>query len=101
MQTFPIFLALQDRPVLVVGGGEPAARKVELLLAGARVTLIADTVAGEIAQLIAEARISSAPAASKTVTFQAWRWRSWPPTTMRWRPACRTPRGNTACLQRR
>ena len=32
MQTFPIFLALQDRPVLVVGGGEPAARKVELLL---------------------------------------------------------------------
>ena len=59
MQTFPIFLALQDRPVLVVGGGEPAARKVELLLsAGARVTLIADTVVGEIAQLIAEARIS-------------------------------------------
>jgi uroporphyrin-III C-methyltransferase / precorrin-2 dehydrogenase / sirohydrochlorin ferrochelatase len=59
MQTFPIFLTLQDRPVLVVGGGEPAARKVELLLsAGARVTLIADKVAGEIAQLIAEARIS-------------------------------------------
>ncbi|HYI03797.1 MAG TPA: NAD(P)-dependent oxidoreductase, partial [Reyranella sp.] len=59
MQTFPIFLTLQDRPVLVVGGGEPAARKVELLLsAGARVSLIADTVVGEIAQLIAEARIS-------------------------------------------
>ena len=59
MQTFPIFLALQDRPVLVVGGGEPAARKVELLLAaGARVTLIADAVVGEIAQMIAEARIS-------------------------------------------
>ena len=59
MQTFPIFLALNDRPVLVVGGGEPAARKVELLLsAGARVTLIADTVVGEIAQLIADARIS-------------------------------------------
>ena len=59
MQTFPIFLTLQDRPVLVVGGGEPAARKVELLLsAGARVTLIADTVVGEIAQLIADARIS-------------------------------------------
>ena len=59
MQTFPIFLTLQDRPVLVVGGGEAAARKVELLLsAGARVTLIADTVVGEIAQLIAEARIA-------------------------------------------
>lgn len=59
MQAFPIFLSLRERPVLVVGGGEPAARKVELLLsAGARVTLIADTVVGEIAQLIAEGRIS-------------------------------------------
>src|SRR5262245_42545200 len=59
MLSFPIFLSLHDRPVLVVGGGEPAARKVELLLsAGARVSLIADTVVGEIAQLIADGRIS-------------------------------------------
>lgn len=59
MQAFPIFLQLQDRDVLVVGGGEAAARKVELLLsAGARVTLIAETVIGEIAQMISEARIS-------------------------------------------
>ncbi|WP_421996150.1 siroheme synthase CysG [Reyranella sp.] len=59
MQSFPIFLTLQDRAVLVVGGGEAAARKAELLLAaGARVSLIADTVVGEIAQLIAEARVS-------------------------------------------
>jgi uroporphyrin-III C-methyltransferase / precorrin-2 dehydrogenase / sirohydrochlorin ferrochelatase len=59
MQSFPIFLSLHDRPVLVVGGGEAAARKVELLLsAGARVSLIADTVVGEIAQLIADGRIS-------------------------------------------
>ena len=55
MQSFPLFLALQDRHVLVVGGTEAAARKAELLLsAGARVTLIADTVVGEIAQLIAD-----------------------------------------------
>jgi transposase len=54
MQSFPLFLTLQDRHVLVVGGTEAAARKAELLLsAGARVTLIADTVVGEIAQLIA------------------------------------------------
>lgn len=59
MQAFPIFLSLQDRPVLVVGGGAAAARKVELLLAaGARINLIADTVVGEIAQLIADARIA-------------------------------------------
>ena len=59
MKTFPPFLSLQDRQVLVVGGGEPAARKAELLLsAGAQVALIAETVVGEIAQLIADGRIS-------------------------------------------
>ena len=59
MQSFPLFLTLQDRDVLVVGGTEQAARKAELLLsAGARVTLIADTVVGEIAQMIADGLIS-------------------------------------------
>jgi uroporphyrin-III C-methyltransferase/precorrin-2 dehydrogenase/sirohydrochlorin ferrochelatase len=59
MQTFPLFMSLQERRVLVVGGTEAAARKVALLLsAGAQVTLIANTVVGEIAQLIDEARIS-------------------------------------------
>ena len=58
MQSFPLFLSLQGRRVLVVGGTDHAARKVELLLAaGAQVSLIAKTVTGEIAQLIADARI--------------------------------------------
>jgi uroporphyrin-III C-methyltransferase/precorrin-2 dehydrogenase/sirohydrochlorin ferrochelatase len=59
MQTFPLFLSLQDRRALVVGGTDAAARKTELLLsAGARVSLVAETVTGEIAQLIADGRIS-------------------------------------------
>ncbi|TAJ41204.1 MAG: uroporphyrinogen-III C-methyltransferase [Reyranella sp.] len=59
MQTFPLFMSLQGRRALVAGGTEAAARKVELLLsAGAQVSLIADTVVGEIAQLIDEGRIS-------------------------------------------
>jgi uroporphyrin-III C-methyltransferase / precorrin-2 dehydrogenase / sirohydrochlorin ferrochelatase len=59
MQNFPLFLSLRDRRVLVVGGGEAAARKTELLLqAGAQVTLIAETVTGEIAQLIADGRVA-------------------------------------------
>ena len=59
MQAFPIFLSMRERRALVVGGTEAAARKVELLLsAGAHVTLIAETVVGEIAQWIDEARIS-------------------------------------------
>ncbi|MEA2849743.1 MAG: hypothetical protein QOG78_5024, partial [Rhodospirillaceae bacterium] len=32
MQSFPLFLTLQERHVLVVGGTESAARKAELLL---------------------------------------------------------------------
>ena len=59
IRTFPLFLTLEGRGALVVGGGEAAARKVELLLAaGARVSLIAETVIGEIAQLIADGRVS-------------------------------------------
>jgi uroporphyrin-III C-methyltransferase/precorrin-2 dehydrogenase/sirohydrochlorin ferrochelatase len=59
MQSFPLFLSLKGRRALLVGGTEAAARKAELLLsAGARVTLIADTVVGEIAQLIADGCVS-------------------------------------------
>ena len=42
MDYFPIFLRLQDQPVVVIGGGEVAARKALLLArAGARITVIA------------------------------------------------------------
>lgn len=42
MSYYPIFLQLADRPVLVVGGGKVALRKVRgLLEAGARVTVVA------------------------------------------------------------
>lgn len=59
MQTFPLFLSLQGRRALIVGGGDAAARKAELLLkAGAQLSLVAGTVGGEIAQLIAEGHIS-------------------------------------------
>jgi uroporphyrin-III C-methyltransferase/precorrin-2 dehydrogenase/sirohydrochlorin ferrochelatase len=59
MQNFPLFLSLKDRRALVVGGTDAALRKIELLLAaGGKVSLIAEAVNGEIAQLIAEDRIS-------------------------------------------
>src|SRR5690349_17955413 len=58
-QPFPLFLSLEGRRALVVGGNDKAVRKVELLLAtGARISLIAETVNGEVAQLIAERRIA-------------------------------------------
>ncbi len=48
---YPVNLLLADQPVLVVGGGPVAARKVEALLrAGARVTVVAPAAASAIAE---------------------------------------------------
>lgn len=49
MEVFPAFLLLQDRPVVLVGGGKVAASKLAALLkAGARVTVIAPEIREEI-----------------------------------------------------
>ena len=45
MDYFPVFLKLKDQPCLVVGAGEIAARKIELLhRAGARLIVVADEI---------------------------------------------------------
>ena len=49
---YPLFLDLQDRRVLVVGGGAVAERKVEsLLAAGAAVILVAPVVTSSLTEL--------------------------------------------------
>ena len=59
MQSFPSFLNLRNRPVLVIGGGENAARKIRLLLkAEATVTVIASELTSEIAGLVDQGRIT-------------------------------------------
>lgn len=51
---FPIFVDLADQPVLVVGGGEVAARKVRLLLkSGARPRVVARELNEELSALSA------------------------------------------------
>jgi uroporphyrin-III C-methyltransferase/precorrin-2 dehydrogenase/sirohydrochlorin ferrochelatase len=53
MHALPIFLRLEQRPVLLVGGGTVATRKARFLCrAGARVTVIAPELAAELAQLL-------------------------------------------------
>jgi uroporphyrin-III C-methyltransferase/precorrin-2 dehydrogenase/sirohydrochlorin ferrochelatase len=53
MDYFPIFLRLQGEPVLVVGGGEVAARKISLLRrAGAKVTVVAPALIASLAEQV-------------------------------------------------
>jgi uroporphyrin-III C-methyltransferase / precorrin-2 dehydrogenase / sirohydrochlorin ferrochelatase len=55
MNYFPAFFDLKDRPALIVGGGEAAARRLRLLRkAGARVTVVAPRIGEEIAAAVAE-----------------------------------------------
>lgn len=50
MDYFPLFADLRDRPCLIVGAGQVAARKLRLLQnAGARVTLVAPRACAQIA----------------------------------------------------
>ncbi|MBK8157565.1 MAG: bifunctional precorrin-2 dehydrogenase/sirohydrochlorin ferrochelatase [Rhodospirillaceae bacterium] len=59
MRAFPLFVRLEKRPVLLVGGGEMAAAKLRLLLsAQAAVTIVAPVVSDEIAGFVAEGRVT-------------------------------------------
>jgi uroporphyrin-III C-methyltransferase/precorrin-2 dehydrogenase/sirohydrochlorin ferrochelatase len=52
MKYLPVFLSLTDKPCLVVGGGDIAARKVaSLRRAGARVTVVSPTLCGALTRL--------------------------------------------------
>lgn len=54
MAYFPMMIELNERPVLVVGGGEEGTKKVQILQSfGARITLIAED-AGEEAKRLSE-----------------------------------------------
>jgi uroporphyrin-III C-methyltransferase/precorrin-2 dehydrogenase/sirohydrochlorin ferrochelatase len=58
MRYFPVFLDLEGRAVLVVGGGEQALQKVRLVRRSpARITVVADEVGPELIALGVEGRI--------------------------------------------
>ncbi len=55
MEYFPIFTQLRGRQVLVVGAGEVAARKIELLVqAGATITIVAPSINAQVVALADE-----------------------------------------------
>jgi len=59
MQYFPLFLNLLGKPVLVVGGGEVACRKVEALIrAGAQVTVVSPKIERYLLELVEQNTLS-------------------------------------------
>ena len=59
MTNFPIFLKLENRPCLVVGGGRVAARKIkQLLKANATVTVIAPKISSLLNKFVEEKKIT-------------------------------------------
>ncbi|WP_068115019.1 siroheme synthase [Tropicimonas marinistellae] len=62
MKTFPMFLKMTGREVLIVGGGEQAAQKTRLMLkTEARVTILATALDDELQALVESGRISHDP----------------------------------------
>lgn len=62
MNMFPMFLAMKDRSVIIVGGGEQAAQKCRLILkTTARITVLADTLDPELASHEREGLITLLP----------------------------------------
>lgn len=58
MKTFPMFLQMQGRRVVIVGGGEQAAQKCRLMLkTDVQITLLAPALDPELANLHKEGRI--------------------------------------------
>lgn len=61
MKTFPMFLQMAGRHVVIIGGGEQAAQKARLMLkTDARLVLVADDLDAELAALVVEGRAEQA-----------------------------------------
>ncbi len=64
MDYLPIFIAIRNKPCIVVGGGEVAARKVSLLLqAGADVLVVAPRLGETLAQQVSKGEVRHRAAA--------------------------------------
>lgn len=59
MRYFPMFMDIKNRPVLVVGGGEVACRKIDMLLqADANITIIAPSIKAYLMSYVEEGKVT-------------------------------------------
>lgn len=59
MDYFPVFIKLRAQPCLIVGAGEIAARKIELLLkADAKISIIAKAITPQVTELVRKYQIA-------------------------------------------
>ena len=71
MKTFPMFLKMTGRRVVIIGGGEQAAQKVRLILkTEARIEVWAPVLEPELAELAAEGRVQHHAGAITPESFQ-------------------------------
>ncbi|MCA0043648.1 siroheme synthase [Celeribacter litoreus] len=71
MKFFPMFLRMQDRDVLIVGGGETAAQKARLMLKSeARLTFVAPELDIELEALVHEGKAFHVSGAITPETFR-------------------------------
>jgi precorrin-2 dehydrogenase/sirohydrochlorin ferrochelatase len=72
MRYYPVYLDMQGRNALVIGGGAVGTRKAETLLrAGARVTLVSPQATEAIRALAAEGRLTWHPRPYRTSDLEA------------------------------
>ena len=75
MEYLPIFAEVKDRPVLVIGGGEIAARKNTFLLrAEAKVQIVAETLMPELAEKVEREEIQWRATYSKSTSLMTYFW---------------------------
>ncbi|MEM7240805.1 MAG: NAD(P)-dependent oxidoreductase [Pseudomonadota bacterium] len=71
MQTFPMFLKMKDRKVVIIGGGEAAAQKTRLILkTEAKILLVADELNEELQGYVDQGKVTHHPDAVTPALLQ-------------------------------
>jgi len=75
MDYFPVFIKLREQPCLIVGAGEIAARKIELLLkADAKISILAKASSPQVTELVAKHKLVYLEKAFEPEDLNGYKW---------------------------